>query len=277
MIIREEELFREFLPNGGQPRIVTLAGVGLGPAALMHALGNSEAVVEDFADVAAMLGRLNREPIPDLVVIGWAMAGVSAIEVLGRIRDVGAGAPVLVIGGAPHERRAGGESERAAHDNDMAGRQVVRRNLVQSLELVVTNASGVGTGEPLPAVTQARQRSVVELHLDACRAYWNGQRVDLSLTEFRIVRRMAASPGVDFSHRDIYDMIKGEGVVSGRGEGGYRGNVRAAIKRIRRKFVHVDQGFSAIRSYHGFGYRWVESAAAEIVAQRREGIAPIAG
>ncbi|MGH7071760.1 MAG: winged helix-turn-helix domain-containing protein [Acetobacteraceae bacterium] len=256
---------------------MTWAGVAFGPAALMQILGNSEAVVEEFADVPAMLGRLDREPMPNLVVIGWEMPGAPMIEVLGRVRDFGAGTAVLFVGGAPRERRVAGESERSAHDGDMVDTRVLRQNLVQSLELVVTNASGVGTGEALPAVTQPRRRGVVELHLDSCRAYWNGQRVDLSLTEFRIVSRMAASPGVDFSHRDIYDMIKGEGVVSGRGEGGYRGSVRAAIKRIRRKFVHVDRGFSAIRSYHGFGYRWVESAAAEIVGQRREGAALIAG
>lgn len=277
MMIPEEQVLREFRPGGGQLRVVTLAGVGFGAAVLMGVLGNSQAVVEEFTDVPAMLGRLNREPIPDLVVIGWAMAGTSASEVLGRVGDVGAGTSVLVIGGAPRERPVTGVSERTASDEDLVGTQGLRENLVQSLALVVTNASDVGTAESLPTVTRARRRSVVELHLDSCRAYWNGQRVDLSLTEFRIVRRMAASPGVDFSHRDIYDMIKGEGVVSGRGEGGYRGNVRAAIKRIRRKFVQVDQDFSAIRSYHGFGYRWMESAAAEIVAERREGTALIAG
>ncbi|MGH7122694.1 MAG: hypothetical protein ACREFP_27495, partial [Acetobacteraceae bacterium] len=101
------------------------------------------------------------------------------------------------------------------------------------------------------------------LSLETSRAYWNGRRVALSLTEFRVVSRLATLPGVDFSHRDIYDIMKGEGIVSGRGEGGYRGNVRAAIKRIRRKFVSIDPGFGAIRNYHGFGYHWDEGAAAD--------------
>jgi two-component system response regulator ChvI len=33
--------------------------------------------------------------------------------------------------------------------------------------------------------------------------------------------------------------------------------VRSFIKRIRRKFRHVDDGFRQIENYPGFGYRWV--------------------
>ena len=36
-----------------------------------------------------------------------------------------------------------------------------------------------------------------------------------------------------------------------------RERVRAAIKRIRRKFCDLDPRFDALKNYPGFGYRWV--------------------
>jgi two-component system response regulator ChvI len=51
-------------------------------------------------------------------------------------------------------------------------------------------------------------------------------------------------------------VIKGQGFVAGAGEEGYRANVRATIKRIRRKFEEVTQDFNSLGTYPGFGYRW---------------------
>ncbi|MGH7077882.1 MAG: response regulator transcription factor [Acetobacteraceae bacterium] len=239
-----------------QPRIVTLRDVGRGRSSVIRMLGDRGTVVEEVADVPGILARLDRPPVPDLVVIGWEMQGIAGTEMLQQLRGLGTEFSVLVLGGAA-----------AASDETMIGADGSLPNLARLLEVVVANASG---GEPGAALVVAgtERSGVIELNLEACRAYWNRQRVDLSLTEFRVVSRMAATPGIDFSHRDIYDLIKGEGVVSGRGEAGYRGNVRAAIKRIRRKFTRLDQSFSAIRSYHGFGYRWEESQATEIVGRR---------
>lgn len=260
---------REPLAARGEPRIVMLSEIHRERASLTSNLSDAGAVVEEVADVPAILARLDREPMPDLVVIGWETQGVAGTEVLQQVRNLGSGVSVLVLGGA-----------QVASDETGIDLDGSLPSLAKSLEVLVATASG-GESGTAPVVARAGRSGIMELNLDACRAYWNGQRVDLSLTEFRVVSRMAASPGVDFSHRDIYDMIKGEGVVSGRGEAGYRGNVRAAIKRIRRKFTRLDQTFSAIRSYHGFGYRWEESQATEIVnvpgqdpGVRIEGAAP---
>ena len=57
-------------------------------------------------------------------------------------------------------------------------------------------------------------------------------------------------------YRALYDALHGDGFLAGQGEEGYRANVRAMIKRIRRKFVEVDPGFDALGTYAGFGYRW---------------------
>ena len=94
------------------------------------------------------------------------------------------------------------------------------------------------------------------LRRGTCRAEWDGAEVPLTRTEFAVVERLATAQGADVAYRHIYDAIKGEGFAAGTGEEGYRANVRATIKRIRRKFEAIDPGFAALGSYPGFGYRW---------------------
>ena len=67
---------------------------------------------------------------------------------------------------------------------------------------------------------------------------------------------MAERAGADVDYRDIYDVVRSESFVAGHGEHGYRANVRAMVKRIRRKFTDIDPGFAALDNYPGFGYRW---------------------
>ncbi len=266
----------ESLPAPGAPRVVTLACIGRGQPALMRILASSGAMVEEVADLAAMLARLRHEPRPALVVLEWSLPDMRGTEALQRLCESGGDLPLLVLG-SPGGPDVAAESDARAGDESRPEMESGRRPLPQSLGSLVANAAlNDSRAEPPPPLRVGEGPAAV-LRLDTCRVYWNGRRVDLSVTEFRVVSRLAASPGVDFSHRDIYDVMKGEGIVSGRGEDGYRGNVRAAIKRIRRKFVRVDPGFSAIRSYHGFGYRWDEGAMLEMPGTGAEGASLTAG
>ena len=87
----------------------------------------------------------------------------------------------------------------------------------------------------------------------------DAKRVDLTLTEFQIVRLLANSADTDVSYRQIYDLVRGKDFIAGYGEEGYRVNVRSFIKRIRQKFRDVDDSIDCIENYPGFGYRWVDA------------------
>ena len=60
------------------------------------------------------------------------------------------------------------------------------------------------------------------------------------------------------SYCAIYDTAHHPGFVAGSSALGYTINVRSLIKRIRRKFLAVDPGFSAIKNVHRIGYRWLD-------------------
>ena len=90
------------------------------------------------------------------------------------------------------------------------------------------------------------------------RAYWGGQRVELTLREFALVQFLVTEDGRDKSYREMYDVTRGKNFVAGYGADGFRANVVSFVKRIRKKFRDVDPNFAAIENYADFGYGWRE-------------------
>jgi two-component system OmpR family response regulator len=100
--------------------------------------------------------------------------------------------------------------------------------------------------------TSAGAEDVIErgrLRLDANRvlATWDGQRVDLTVTEFWIVHALARHPGHVRSREQL--MSEARMVVDDA-------TVTSHVKRIRKKFHAMDPGFDRIESVYGLGYRW---------------------
>lgn len=89
------------------------------------------------------------------------------------------------------------------------------------------------------------------------RAFWKERDVDLTISEFKIVKALADQSESFFTYRAIYDVVHYAGFAAGTGVEGYQTNVRSLIKRIRRKFEAVEPGWNGIQNYAGHGYRWV--------------------
>jgi two-component system OmpR family response regulator len=87
------------------------------------------------------------------------------------------------------------------------------------------------------------------LTLDAKRldAQWNGQRVDLTLTEFWMVQALARYPG---HVKDRDSLMRDAKIVVDDS------TITSHVKRIRRKFEAIDASFDRIDTVYGMGYRW---------------------
>ena len=68
--------------------------------------------------------------------------------------------------------------------------------------------------------------------------------------------QLVSHKGEPQTYRALYDVAHYAGFVAGSGERGYYTNVRSLMKRIRRKFLAVDSGFSEIRNQSRLGYLW---------------------
>lgn len=90
------------------------------------------------------------------------------------------------------------------------------------------------------------------LTLDSARmtARWRDTAVPLTVTEFWVVHALASHPGHVRSREQL--MAAASTVLDDS-------SVTSQIKRIRAKFVHVDELFDAIETIYGMGYRWNEA------------------
>lgn len=193
----------------------------------------------------------------DIVLLDWRMPKMDGIDVLRQLRAEGFDVPVIfltVLSDQIYE-----EAALAGGAVDFVEKSRSLSILLKRMQIIVSGRKGGGDDVAEAGNGQSAFRcGPLELRLEGSRAFWNGVRVDLTLTEFNIVRLMATRTGQDISYREIYDLVHGKGFVAGYGAAGYRANVRAFIKRIRQKFRTVDAAFDQIENYPGFGYRWSE-------------------
>jgi two-component system response regulator ChvI len=79
---------------------------------------------------------------------------------------------------------------------------------------------------------------------------WQGKPVQLTVTEFLLLRALAQYPGHVKSRDQLMDAAYGESIyVDDR-------TIDSHIKRLRKKFREVDGEFSEIETLYGVGYRY---------------------
>jgi len=182
------------------------------------------------------------------VLLDWQMPDVDGPEVLRQLRANGHDVPVIFLTG--HNQPIYEEAALAGGAVDFVDKSKSFSIILQRLKLALAGAKGT------PGPAAAEPAKGITFDHDSARAFWQGQQVDLTLSEYKVVKLLVVKAGHDVSYREIYDLVRGEGFQAGAGEEGYRANVRAIVKRIRQKFRDVDSNFEAIENYPGFGYRW---------------------
>lgn len=204
---------------------------------------------ECFDDPKLALTALQRDIRPDACILDWQIPGLDGLELLKALRGRGILVPVLFLTshGEPMFEEAALDAGAVDFIDKSRGPAIILHRL--SLALARRPAQPETT-QPDVAV------GMLILSQSAKRARWRGQHVPLSRNEYDVVALLAGHAGRDVGYREIYDVLHGSGFLAGQGEDGYRTNVRAMIKRIRRKFEQQDPQFAALQNYPGFGYRW---------------------
>jgi two-component system response regulator ChvI len=200
----------------------------------------------------ALANMLKEECMPAACILDWHMPEMDGLDLLRQLKAQNFSAPIMFLTGLNQPM-----FEETAFDQGAIEFVEKTRSLAVILKrlerMIGETAERTPRGE-----TTGVNGAVNGLTLDqqTKRAYWHGSQVALSLGEFEVTSLLATKAGTDVSYRQIYDVIQDTGFLGGRGPEGYRANVRAAIKRIRKKFLAVDAGFDALENYPGFGYRW---------------------
>ena len=233
LVVDDDDEFRESLSLNLMDEGFAVTTFANGPSALEHVAAGESA---------------------DVILLDWRMPGMNGLEVLRELRQRGVMTPVIFLTAL---------SDDIYEEAALAGGAVDFIDKSRRLSILVRRIELIAEGQrPVPSASQQQPPPQVrlgglELRFDINRAFWSGQAIDLTLTEFHMVSQLALKPGEDASYRDLYDLVHGKDFLAGSGADGYRANVRTFIKRIRKKFRDVDLEFDQVRNYAGFGYQWI--------------------
>jgi two-component system, OmpR family, response regulator ChvI len=205
---------------------------------------------EGFA-VRIVRQALLREPAPadihaDIVAVDRSLPGLSSIEAMAQLRFHGTNVPVVFVNGLASLMK------QANYRSDVVGGGLAD-SVASALRLAATMAHSENATPPAPA--QVRCGKLL-LQPDTSRASWDGEDIQLTFGEYKIIDLLASQPGQYFTYRAIYDRLRHEGFIAGEGPRGHWANVRSAIKRIRGKFRALDPSCDEIENYVGVGYCW---------------------
>jgi two-component system response regulator ChvI len=93
-----------------------------------------------------------------------------------------------------------------------------------------------------------------DMTLDGARhvCTWKGKSIELTVTEFLLVKALAQHPGHVKNRDQLMDAAYGEAIyVDDR-------TIDSHVKRLRKKFREIDPDFSQIETLYGVGYRYKE-------------------
>lgn len=90
-------------------------------------------------------------------------------------------------------------------------------------------------------------RKELEIDMNSYEVMWRSILLDLTLTEFWLLRSLALHPGHVKTREQLMqdaDIFVDDGTITSH------------IKRLRRKFEAIDNDFDAVETVYGVGYRW---------------------
>ena len=205
--------------------------------------------VRTYTDGESALQGITARPV-DLAVLDIKMPRMNGMEVLQRLRTRTA-LPVILLTSKDEEvdelmgLRLGAD--------DYITKPFSQRLLIERIRALLRRndaSRGDATGAASGGVLVRG-----ELTLDETKhqCVWRGSDIQLTVTEFLLVKALAARPGMVKSRDQLIDTAYGENIyVDDR-------TIDSHIKRVRKKFRQADDSFNHIETLYGIGYRYKES------------------
>ncbi|WP_114377463.1 response regulator transcription factor [Elioraea thermophila] len=204
--------------------------------------------VRTYTDGESALHGLTTKPV-DLAVLDIKMPRMDGLELLQRLRKTSS-LPVILLTSKDEEvdelmgLRLGAD--------DYITKPFSQRLVIERIRALLRRnelAKSEGSGQPAGGV-MVRGSLALDENRHLCT--WKGAPVQLTVTEFLLVKALAARPGIVKSRDQLIDAAYGENIyVDDR-------TIDSHIKRIRKKFRAVDPQFSQIETLYGIGYRYKE-------------------
>lgn len=205
--------------------------------------------VETYNDGQAALDAFN-EKLPDMAVLDIKMPRMDGMDLLQRIRQK-TKMPVIFLTSKGDEidevlgLRMGAD--------DYVKKPFSQRLLVERIRALLRRQDAQA-GEIVADSEETNVMERGELRMDPIRhaVSWKGSDVSLTVTEFLLLQALAQRPGFVKSRDQLTGVAYDDQVyVDDR-------TIDSHIKRLRKKMRTADDGFSAIETLYGIGYRYNE-------------------
>ena len=203
-------------------------------------------IVRTYTDGESALAGIISRPV-DLAVLDVKMPRMDGMELLQRLR-ARTQLPVIFLTSKDEEvdelmgLRLGAD--------DYITKPFSQRLLIERIRALLrrqdaAQATGAGT-----SASSMMVRGELVLDETKHQSTWRGEDIQLTVTEFLLVKALAARPGLVKSRDQLIDAAYGDSIyVDDR-------TIDSHIKRVRKKFRAVDETFDHIETLYGIGYRY---------------------
>jgi two-component system response regulator ChvI len=201
--------------------------------------------VRCYSDGAEALKAMSAHPV-DLAVLDIKMPRMDGMELLEQLRRL-SHIPVIFLTSKDDEvdellgLRMGAD--------DYIKKPFSQRLLIERIRALIRRGEVAREhNDPQGEPVAVRGRLVLDPARHLCT--WSNQPVELTVTEFLILKSLAHRPGHVKSRDQLMDAAYGEHIyVDDR-------TIDSHIKRLRKKFKAVDTDFAQIETLYGVGYRY---------------------
>ena len=206
--------------------------------------------VHTYTDGDEALRGLMQKPA-DLVVLDIKMPRLNGMELLQRLKQNSTTANMPVIFLTSKDEEVDEIMGLRMGADDYITKPFSQRLLLERIRALLRREQlrqQPTAADPASVLTRG------DLVLDGARhvCTWKGKAVDLTVTEFLLVKALAQRVGHVKSRDQLMDAAYGESIyVDDR-------TIDSHIKRLRKKFRAVDTEFSQIETLYGVGYRYKE-------------------
>ena len=205
---------------------------------------------EDFNVLWAENGmqglHLAREQSPHLILLDLRLPDISGFEVCRKLRAQGMRQPVLMVTARDEEVDRVLGLEMGADDYIL--KPFSLRELIARIRAALRRAYGELAASP---ETSKIVFGEVEVDLDLLAVRRSGRLVDLTPTEFRLLRLLVGSPGQVFSREQIIEMIWGHDSEIGSDR-----TVDVHMRHLREKLEDDPANPRWLVTARGFGYKF---------------------
>jgi DNA-binding response OmpR family regulator len=184
-----------------------------------------------------------RHEKPDLVVLDLNLPRIDGLDVCRTIRRE-SDTPVIMLTARVEEQDRLIGLELGA--DDYIVKPFSPREVVARVRAVLRRA------QPAPATPGVISAADVTLDLTRHAVSVGGQPVELTPTEFSLLRAMVAEPGRAFSRMELLDAAQGEAYE------GYERTIDTHIKNLRVKIERDPKNPTHILTVYGVGYKFAE-------------------